>query len=335
MTDLPKGSLFGIPDTLLRRELDDLVEFLKKLWVASYGGPTADLDHDIELSRRFFDPVARGQTIRDRLGEVLPAPSIDSAMAGYAVEPLVTRVDDRRLLVGVEARLALVVLQEADHRHSTSRLPTPLVRDALAYAATTYRRWGTHRLQQVLSLRQGNGKEPMQAVAVGFILALLINRSTHPARGIPSEDSKENKQSGSADAAVFAAIEAFAQVISGRNNRSSAQNRLKGGYAMTEARRRLSDYLRFANQPEGRVIHLQPGSEDTVLRFLAAELARRPTLDSPQLLEAFDRLVHTYRTEAGSIALQLTTYERPADTADLRAKLLALFEDAKQAIRDE
>jgi len=158
----------------------------------------------------------------------------------------------------------------------------------------------------------------MQAKAVGLVLALLVNRSTSPERAV-LVDGDQNETRG-AEKALFDGAEAFAAVISDRNERSHAENRLKGGYAVTEARRRLVDFRIERGAPAR--YYLEPGSEQRVTDLLATELAKRDRLDASKVARAFDALVDAYREESRASTHLGGFYERAAETTQLRERLL-------------
>lgn len=323
------GPFFGLPAALTASEAAALRDYLRQLWQITYGAaPDGALSDDLTACKRYFDPVARGLSLRDRLASLLPAPPTPPQLSAMLDEPLIVRVDSHHVLVGVEARLTLEALASTDSAGGLVQFGDAIIAASTAQALSTYRSWSRHRLDQVIALRQGRGEEVMQAVAVGFVLALLVNRSTDRARAVPIQD--QQRPDTSADHAVFRALEAFATRISERNDRSSAQQRLKSGYAVTEAGRRLGELLRRERSKDGPVLYIPPGSENTVVVFLAADLARRPRLTGDQLANAFDALVAAYRDAARSIALHTPAHERPASTAALRTRLLADFETARQ-----
>jgi hypothetical protein len=321
-------TLFGLPPSLTAKEASALARILGALWVSTYGQPTGDLVEDLAVCRRLFDPVARGGRLRDMLARLPPAPSTPPSVRGWVTEPLVVRVDGVRQIVGLEARVILDLLAA----HDLSTAVTWTDREIIAAhraVASVYRTWSRQRLDQVIALRTGNAKEVMQAIAVGFVLALLVNRSTAPERALQVMDI--NKPDDHVDGAVFAAAEAFAQRVSGRNDRSQTQYRLKGGYGVSEARRRLGEMLiRDANG-----MYVAPSRTDAVVVLLAEDLARRTRLTAESLGHGFDDLVEAYRRSFVRMALKSPSHERAADTRALRARVIETFEQARKGATRE
>jgi len=291
--------------------------------VSTYGQPTGDLVEDLAVCHRLFDPVARGGRLRDALARLPPAPPTPPSVREWVTEPLVVRVDGVRQIVGLEARVILDLLTARDLSTAITWTDREIIA-AHRVVASVYRTWSRQRLDQVIALRTGHAKEVMQAIAVGFVVALLVNRSTAPERALRVVDI--DKPDDHVDGAVFAAAEAFAQRISGRNDRSQAQHRLKGGYGVSEARRRLGEMLiRDANG-----VYVAPSRSDAVVALLAEDLARRTRLTVEGLAYGFDDLVEAYRRSFVRMALKSPSHERAADTRALRAQVLEAFEQARK-----
>jgi hypothetical protein len=320
--------VFGVPAVLTATESKRLYQDLAFVWAKLYGHPSLDLDADLDLCRRFFDPIARGHTLRERLSTlpVLPI-ELSSRLLQYG-EPLVIDTGKSTLLLGVEARLMMEVLTNRTDRthHVISRNEAAAVE---RIAMNTYRKWTLSRLRQVIDMRAGTGAEVLQAVAVGLVLALLVNRSDAPERAVVqwNRDTPDGKD---IDKAIYSGAEGFASVISPRNRRSSSERTLKSGYALTEARRRLAEKLVVRPDPEmgGARIYVPEEYRSDVVTFLGRDLARRPGLTSVQVADAFDRMVSDYRTAGRALAYRSMIFERPADTADLKGELLTAFLDA-------
>ncbi|MFB9924954.1 hypothetical protein ACFORO_26315 [Amycolatopsis halotolerans] len=194
-------------------------------------------------------------------------------------------------------------------------------------ALEVYRGWARGRLNQVIALQMGRGAEVLQAISVGLVIALLVNRSDSAERAVIrwDHDTPEGKQ---IDKAIHAGAERFASVISGsRGGRSAGEQRLKGGYALSEARRRLAH--RLAVEPDsksgGERLYVPAEHRDEVVRFLANDLARRPSLSLEKLALAFDQLVKEFRSIAGQLAHRSMVFERAADTGTLKKQLQEVF----------
>lgn len=316
------ADLFGLPASLTAQEAAALARALGALWVNTYGQPAGDFTADLGVCHRLFDPVARGSRLRESLAALPPAPPVPPSVRQWIKEPLVVRVDNTRRIVGLEARIILYMLAARDLSVAVTWNEQEI---AAAYQTCTsvYRSWARQRLDQVIALRTGNAKEVMQAIAVGFVLALLVNRSTAPERALRLTDI--DRPSDEIDGAVFAAADAFARHISGRNNRSEAQHRLKGGYGATEAGRRLGEML----VRDSHGVYVAPGRTAEVVAVLGTDLARRTRLTSESLAKGLDNLVTTYRQSFARMALKSPSHERAADTRALLVQVLEAFERAR------
>ena len=68
------------------------------------------------------------------------------------------------------------------------------------------------------------------------------------------------------------------------------------------------------------VLYLTPGGVDPAMELIVHELHRRGT-PKQVALAAFDELVDGYNMARGPLARFKVGFERPADTADLRAQI--------------
>jgi hypothetical protein len=327
--DTISRGIFGVPAVLTTTERTVLTHNLMQLWYQTYGKAPADLDADLELCRRFFDPLARGHTLRNRLAQ-LPSTPKDVLPLG---EPLVVVTGEQTLLVGIEARLVLALLEghRAEDKHTV--LPPTAVAAAERHALRIYRGWATSRLNQVIALRSGRGREVLQAISVGLIIALLVNRSDSPERAIVRWDHA-TPDGLDVDHAIHAGADGFAEVISGnRGNRSTGEQKLKGGYGLSEARRRLAHRLAVVpdRQTDGERVYVLREYREEVLAFLGRDLARRSTLTQATLETGFDQLVTKFRAVAGQLAHRSMVFERSGDTAALGCDLLGAFAEARRS----
>jgi hypothetical protein len=321
--------LFGVPTVQAASEAGKLQEGLRRLWELVYEQSLGDLDSDLELCRSFFDPIARGHKLRERLTALPPAPAEVRRAAGMFAEPVVTDAGAGRLLIGVEGRLLMEVLTEFADTTGRVVVPATAVLVAERRALATYREWTRHRLTQVIALQAGQGTEVMQATSVGIVLTLLVNRSTTPERGIirlPNEHVDQR-----VDEALYAAANAFADTITSVRQRSRREQRLRGGFPLTEARRRLANRLIItaARRGEASLVYIPQNQQDEVVRFLARDLARRENLDAATVATGFDRLVSAFRGWSAQLASHGMIFEQPADTTRLRDQLVAAFTAAQ------
>lgn len=323
--------VFGVPRVHTVDEARVLCSTIEVLWQIGYGVPIDLLEEDLEKCRMYFDPVARGHKLRERLGALQPAPAGVLADARRLHEPLVVDAGNGRLLVGIEGRLLVELIHRCDSRDDSVIIPVEEAYAASLYALSVYRSWTRYRLDQVLALREGRGNEVLQATSVGVVLAILVNRSTAPDRAIGRVADEQVRER--IDDAIHRAAASFADRISTGRSRSRTEQRLVGGYWLTEARRRLADRLVITDSARGApsLVYIPEQHRDGVIEFLALDLARRASLGEDALASAFDLLVDTLRTASNQLAGQRMTFERPADTARLRAKLLARFGEARGA----
>lgn len=326
--------VFGVPAILTRDECAALIRDLTQLWYLSYDAAPGDIDADLALCKRFFDPLARGHSLRDRLSKLPDTPSELFHRVSQYGEPLAVQAGDSSLLIGIEARLMLELLEKyaADENHI---ILTPSdVAMAEGTAMRIYRAWSMARLTQVVALRRGQGSEVMQAISVGIVIALLVNRSDATDRAVAKWDhwTADGKQ---VDSAIFAGAEAFAaEVSSSRSSRAAGEQRLKGGYALSEARRRLADRLVVTpdSKNEGELLYVPAQHRQEVISFLGRDLARRPRLTETVLSSAFDLLVSAYRGAAGQLAHRKMIFERFTDTRSLKEDLLREFSAARESV---
>src|SRR3954454_13839840 len=83
--DAPSAATtFGLSERLPRPAAEQLHAVLVNLWDACHHRPPAGMRADLELHRRFFDPVAQGKRLREALLTIdaiaLPGP-LDDAQA--------------------------------------------------------------------------------------------------------------------------------------------------------------------------------------------------------------------------------------------------------------
>lgn len=324
-------SAFGAPAVMTSSEAMTLGHALRELWHMTYRGKPGEIAADLQLCGTFFNPLTRGQTLRARLALLEPTPAALYRKIKDLEPPLVYPAGDGIYLVGVEGRLLIDAIERSEVG-SVVVISDSAVAEMEHAALQVYRGWATARISQVLELRSGNGREVMQAIAVGIALALLVNRSDTPERAIVGE-SRETTDGKDLNRAVFTGAEAFAANLSERGKgRSVDEQKLKSGYGLSEARRRLAHRLVIVRPKSGGsgMIYLPAGYRDEIVRFLGRDLARRPSLTRARLESSFDILVTAYREMAENLAHRSMVFERAGDTADLREDLLAAFDDSRQ-----
>lgn len=329
------GYVFGIPLTLTAAEASQLRALLSEVWELTYGEAPGEMEQDLGRCRDFFDPTVRGFKLRERIA-ALPEASTRTRTAALRLPgQIVTDAGDGRLIAGVEARLVLGLLEYGYRRQAGGHwvLPTAAARAAENRALKAYRAWSVRRLSDVIALRAGQGREVLQATSIGLVLALLVNRVDSSDRAVmrPGEGAGHP-----VDGALHSAALAFADTITtGRKRsrdeigmtRSLDEQRLLGGYMLSEARRRLAD--KMSGYPDA--VYIRPDAVGEVIRFLAGELARREKhLTADQLSDAFAQLVEVFRGNARDLAAYNAIFESPAGTRALREELLAAFAAARK-----
>jgi hypothetical protein len=285
----PADAWHGHPRDMSTARARALVGAVDALWRAQATAVVAR--NDQECVDRWFDPVARGGRLRAAL-DVLPeaADLVDEPPA--LTRPFATDAGMGRLLITPEGRelqnAVATALREATRDAESIRLSWAQTDDADRRLFELYRRFAMGRLESVVGLRGGSAP-PLLAQGVGLVLLLLLNGNVGPARALPRPESSEDLRA--VDDAVAAVTGAFADALSpskpGRR-RSAAAYSLYGGYAMSEARRRLGSDL--TTDP----VYLAASSEDRVLDRLADEIRRRPEVDENRLAAAMRAFVGAY-----------------------------------------
>lgn len=285
-------------------------------------GPLGELEEDLELCRRWFDPVAQGQRLRREIAALHSIPS-DVQVPG---EPLTFAVDKDKYLVTPEGRCAIDLFQRI-----SSDAGSYLITDGqlLSYdriLLELYLKWSRHRIRSVTKLLAGEAK-PLQLPAAAVVLALLINRSTSESRAL------KRFPAGSArdviDEAFFSAVEAFSVSLAPKQ-RATRDPRLVSGWMLYEARRRLGDdvLIMEESRPETEArLWIDEAKDDEALDIVARDLNRgnRMRITSEGLAEAFDRLVGAFRSKLPQLAGFGLAHERPVNTRRVRARLLDKF----------
>ncbi|MGP3962724.1 hypothetical protein ACTWPT_42700 [Nonomuraea sp. 3N208] len=321
-------TLFGLPTVLADLEAALLIEDLTHLWQLTYSELPGDLEADLSKCRKFFDPSLRGFTLRQRLSDIETTPaSVYQRMHKKGVS-LVVDVGENRLIVGVEARLALGILRSKNPNEDHVVIAMQEVMEAEGRALQLYRTWCMGKLIQTVDLSAGTGKEVLQAPSVGLVIALLINRSTTPETAII--DYGESSEGALIDQAIHHAAIRFAETIASGRKKSSSEHKLTGGYILSEARRRLAHRLVTVPQQEGsgRLLYVPAQYQDEVIRFIGKDLARRPQLTEAKLRAGIAELVRSFRAIAEELAYQSMVHERPADTIKVTDRIVSAYADA-------
>jgi hypothetical protein len=315
--------IFGVPVVLTSAEAARLSAEVTQLWELTYGEPPGELESDLRRCRDFFDPTVRGHKLRERIASLPVAPPDLREAACKMLASVIVDAGEGRLIIGIEGRLLLSLLENVRDGGRHVALSAAAVRLSESRALDIYRSWSTRKLKEAVALRTGQGREVMQATSVGIVLALLVNRVNCPERAVARPDDGAGEHP--IDQALHAAAAAFADALTHGRGRSITEQRLRGGYWLSEARRRLGDQI--TGYPSS--VYIRAESAESVVTFVGRDLARRESLTAEILAEAFDRLVLAFRYKAAQLASYNVIFERPADTSRLREELLASFNAAR------
>jgi hypothetical protein len=318
MNEDGRDTLLGLPSYMDRSQADFLLQTLTHTWTAVVGAPPGRLENDLNICRRWFDPVAQGQRLRRELGQL---PILDEDLFDVG-EPMMLAIDARRRLVTPEGRCALEILRELSDDRSGFTVPySELVRYDRLIAAL-YRDWSRHRLRSVIALLAGDTK-PLQIPAAGVVIALLVNRCTSEDRALTRFVSGRPREL--VDQAFFSPVEAFSDILA-PSQRKRNDPRLISGWMLYEARRRLDGYLVMVDARggvDGRV-WIRSDAEPKVIAVVMRDLARghRKHATPDRFADAFDALVASLRESLPRLAAFGLVHERPSNTARLRKEML-------------
>ena len=318
----PRSTLLGLDGFIERGRINELIEVLSAIWRHSMGTDPSDLESDLDLCRRWFDPVAQGQRLRRDLSGIRPLPEgiVDPG------PPFTFPIGPDRCLMTPEGRCALDLLEALPGERDGQVVKDSHLVPYDRLLAHLYREWSRHRLSSVVGLLTGEEK-PLQIAAAGVVIALLVNRSTNEARAL------KRFPSGSArdvvDDAFFQAVTMFSKTLAPRQ-RATRDPRLISGWMLYEARRRLGDDVLVieGSRPDsdGR-IWIDESMEERAIEVVCRDLARghRPKVSVESLGDAFDSLVAVFRQQTDRLAGFGLAHERPANTKRLRSSLLYRF----------
>ncbi len=312
-------SLLPIAELMEKERIDVIVHALQEAWTSTMGQPPADLDTDLEVSRRFFDPVAQGQRLRRELNAI--PPHADALFDPG--EPFTLAFGPRKWVVTPEGRCALDLLAQNLKEGRSRRVTDQQLALYDRRLAHLYQRWGRHRLRSVIDLLAGATK-PLQIPAAGVVIALLVNGSLSEARAM--RRASEGNERPLLDRAFFAPVEAFAKAIAPPSRRNETANRLISGWILYEARRRLGEGFVVVNSRTGGdgKVWIEAGSVDEVVDSVARDLARghRPQVTEEKFSDAFDALVRELRDQQPILAGFGLAHERPRTTLRLKRQFL-------------
>jgi hypothetical protein len=282
----------------------------------------------------WFDPLARGARLRGDLAKLPVASdafisnSLQIDLADLPGEPFILDAGGGRLLVTPEGQelIALVEPLLVESGRGGVHLSWWATDEADQRLLAAYRSLSRQRLESVLRLRGGEAA-PLLPAAIGQILLLLLNGNIGRSRALRRPDASEDR--AVVDEAVAAITGAFVdslQLSSAASNKgpSSAAYSLYGGYALTEARRRLGDDL--ATDP----IFVADGAKARVILRMASELARRPELNDERLGRAVDALAGAYGIHRPVLSSYGLAQGHPGAGAELNHDMVEQFLGARR-----
>ena len=312
---------FGLPPLIQRPKALILVTQIDQCWAAQSGSPMRDLPSDLHALETYFDPLARGGTIRDRITQL---PTL-SPPPSELREPVFYRVGPAQGLITPEGRAARDLVDEAlatdeDPVVLNETLADSLYRELLVW----YRHLVFSRVNQVVDLLRGTGPR-LHPVPIAAILLLLVNRSTSSERALlrPADPRRQRDF----DEALRAPLVAFAKelVPGAPAGRGLNDISLSDGWVLPEARRRLGTALRLT--PTDKAAYL--ADEDRALTVVASELALRRDLTWPSISRAYLALCSTYDSVRSTLAAFGVAYERPDHTRDVLTSLEERWSEAR------
>lgn len=314
----PSKSLIGLNGNLEQAHAKGLVHSLTEAWFLTMRSMPGNLQEDLRLSRRWFDPVAQGQRLRKELAELPDLPrNLDNPGP-----PFTLTVGPHKWLVTPEGRCALDLLRDI----STDG-PIWVVEEAReAYydriLAHLYRDWSRHRIDSVIALLAGTTK-PLQIPAAGVVIALMVNGNDSRSAALIRFAAAGPREL--VDDAFFSIVNSFADILSPgrRGNRNST---LISGWMLYEARRRLGPGVvveDFHGSRDGRVWVPSEYQRDTI-DIIARDLPRGHRLKvTPETFSvAFDSLVEELRRQLPRLAGFGLSHEQPTETRRLRTLLI-------------
>lgn len=285
-----------------------------RVWRFQMGTPPGQLDRDLESLKMYFDPIASGTRLRTALASL---PSIDEDLVEGIPTSILITAGEERFLVTPEGRGALDCLAAAlDEGGEVTVIRQEWVIGVEHRLLALYRSWARQRLDKVLKLQGGSGP-PMLPQTIAAVLVLLVNGSIGPKKALVRPEETDRRRA--VDMALAGPVEAFASAIA-RGSRRPEHYSIYGGYALTEARRRLSDALSSSHD-----LYVVAGKEDGVVAFLGRDLARRQDVDEPRVREAFDHLASAYRQAVPLLASLGLAFESASHTRAVGKRLQAAF----------
>jgi hypothetical protein len=319
--NLHSDSLIGLSGTIDEISARELALSIRLIWKETMKKEPGDLQDDLALCRRWFDPVAQGQRLRRELSELNEFPE---AIANPG-PPFTLEVASGKYLVTPEGRCALDLLEKLPADSAAWFIDSSTQAYYDRTLAVIYQSWSRHRIDSVIALLEGKTK-PLQIPAAGVVIALLVNGSVSEERAMIRFAAERPREL--VDKAFFSAVNAFADILS-PSRRGSRSSTLISGWMLYEVRRRVGEGLvieDFGVGQDGRV-WIKAGREADIIDVIARDLARghRSKVSTDGLATAFDALVSELRRQLSSLAGFGLSHEQPTETRRLRSRILTSF----------
>jgi len=233
-------------------------------------------------------------------------------------DPFILSIGDGRYLVTPDGRLLLELLVEKLGQYEQSfAMSQADWREAQSRLLSLYRAWSQQKLRDVIALQTADGAAPMLPQTIGIVLFLLVNGNIGIRRAF--RRPADHTDFTSIDRRTQDGVAEFADKISTGRSRRKDQFSLYGGYALTEARRRLGARRLVVDGP--KIYIFSEGVIDEIIERIARDLLRREV--SPLAAKtAFDSLVKKYRQIRPQLAAFRLAFEQPASTEAIRERLM-------------
>jgi hypothetical protein len=281
---------FGLPVLMSRTDAEHLLAALAEAWEAQYGS-LRRVDQDLRaMHKALFKPIARESTLRQAIGRAVRE-SVELDL------PDALRIDVGGMhVITPEARATIEVLERALREQSGDSID--LSADAVALERVlldTYRAWCRARLHNVVAMAAGEDV-PLLPGPIGLVTMLLVDGATSRDAAVIQARGGEADR---AERSVVAGAVAFARSIDEEASWDERHFSFYGGYALTEARRRMQAVVleppSRRPSPSGppKRVYIQEGAAVSVTAFIARDLFRRG-IGPAQIDQALDAALEEY-----------------------------------------